>query len=318
MFNISGINPASGSHCTDTCRVPFFNTSAPPADSTCRNCVLPQPPDQNCDNKPTTFSMAGERCCCHTNWWRDKAGRHRFYTLFCICTAARQNEPCKEFMVSLESSKMPMSKQLLQSSAAGAGIMFPLFQLPGLGTWDLASASPSLMAVSQPRAQLRLGTLAAMLTLGKVSCPTRSCRCLMVLKAKVLMAKGSHRIMDKSLRRCENQTFVIHNQQPHFTGPNPAMCTWWTFSCLVKKEHSWWFWCERAQKTIAESLLHWDEAQNLPQPVEDLLGDSPQAVELWWPQLFELAGFDHLQSAEDRKVSEAFEKQRVKVNSQIV
>lgn len=36
-----------------------------------------------------------------------------------------QNEPCKEFMVSLESSKMPMSKQLLQSSANGQESCFP-------------------------------------------------------------------------------------------------------------------------------------------------------------------------------------------------
>lgn len=102
-------------------RVPFLNPSAPPADSTCRSCVLSQPPDQNCANRPMAFTVAGGRCCCQTNWWRNKAGRHRFYTLFCICTAASQNEPCKEFMVSLESSKMPtMSKELLQSSAAGA------------------------------------------------------------------------------------------------------------------------------------------------------------------------------------------------------
>lgn len=48
--------------------------------------------------------------------------------------------------------------------------------------------------------RLTPGTCAATLTLGKVSCPTRSCKCLMVLKAKVLMAKGSHKIIDKSLR----------------------------------------------------------------------------------------------------------------------
>jgi hypothetical protein len=38
-----------------------------------------------------------------------------------------------------------------------------------------------------------------MLTLGSVSWLTSSCKCLMVLRDSVLMAKGSHRIIDKSL-----------------------------------------------------------------------------------------------------------------------
>lgn len=38
-----------------------------------------------------------------------------------------------------------------------------------------------------------------MLTRGSVSWLTSSCKCLMVLRDSVLMAKGSHRIMDKSL-----------------------------------------------------------------------------------------------------------------------
>lgn len=88
----------------------------------------------------------------------------------------------------------------------------------------LGECQPSPAGCQSAQSTVQSGT-AAMLTLGKVSCPTRSCRCLMVLKAKVLMAKGSHRIMDKSLRRSKNPTLVIHNQQPHCTGPSPAVCT---------------------------------------------------------------------------------------------
>lgn len=208
-LNNSGIKQQVAPIVQTPVKVPFFNISALPADSTCRNCVLSQPPDQNCANKPTAFTTAGERCCGHTNSWRNKAGRHRFYILFCICTAARQNEPCKEFMLSFgefqNAHVQTAPAELCSRCCKQTGITFPLFQLPHLGTfWDLDSASPSLMAVSQPRPQFRLGTQAAVLTLGKVSCPTRSWRCLMVLKAKVLMAKGSHRIIDKSLRRSKN------------------------------------------------------------------------------------------------------------------
>jgi len=60
------------------------------------------------------------------------------------------------------------------------------------------------------KTRVTLGTLAATLTLGKVSCPTRSCRCLMVLRAKVLMAKGSHKIIDKSLREEVKVKYMSH------------------------------------------------------------------------------------------------------------
>lgn len=89
------------------------------------------------------------------------------------------------------------------------------------GPYFSCSASPLLINAIELRRQLRSGAQAATLTLGKVSCPTRSCRCRMVLKAKVLMAKGSHKIIDKSLRS-KNQIRVTDNKQPYCTVPHPA------------------------------------------------------------------------------------------------
>lgn len=57
-------------------------------------------------------------------------------------------------------------------------------------------------SLGQHRPGHRLPTLThprRALTLGSVSWPTSSCRCLTVLSDRVLMAKGSHRIMDRSL-----------------------------------------------------------------------------------------------------------------------
>lgn len=217
MFNHSGINPASGSHCSNTCRVPLFNTSALPADSTCRSCVLPQPPDQNWANKP----------------W---AGRRKVLLSDTLMEGqSREGTDSPDHSVFAQ-----LPGRMSHAKSSWSAWRAPKCQCPNSSCRALQQVQESCFPCSNchvwefdetwavPRPQFRWGTQAAMLTLGKVSCPTRSCRCLMVLKAKVLMAKGSHRIMDKSLRRSKNQTFVIHNQQSHCTGPNPAVCTWWT------------------------------------------------------------------------------------------
>lgn len=128
-FKVSGINPAMAPIVQTPVRVPFFNTSAPPADSTCRNCVLAQPPDQNSANKPTAFTVAGERCCCQTNWWKDKAGRHRFYTLFCICTAARAEWAMQRIHGQFGEFQNAHVQTAPAELCKWTGIMFPLFQL---------------------------------------------------------------------------------------------------------------------------------------------------------------------------------------------
>lgn len=61
-------------------------------------------------------------------------------------------------------------------------------------TWRVCALSPH-PRVPQKAARGQPGAL----TLGSSSWPTSSCRCLTVLSDKVLMAKGSHRIMDRSL-----------------------------------------------------------------------------------------------------------------------
>lgn len=51
----------------------------------------------------------------------------------------------------------------------------------------------------------------SMLTLGKASWLSSSCRFLMILRTRVLQANGSHRIMDRSLQRTKNS--FIHSSQ---------------------------------------------------------------------------------------------------------
>lgn len=115
-------------------------------------------------------------------------------------------------------------------------ILFPLSQFTRAfeNLNVLYSTSSVFMDAIQLKLQFRLGTQAATLTLGKVSCPTRSCTCLMVLKAKVLTAKGSHRIIDKSLRRSKNQIRVMQNKEPNHTVPYPAVDTSSLNVCFTK------------------------------------------------------------------------------------
>lgn len=59
------------------------------------------------------------------------------------------------------------------------------------------------------------------LTLGKASWLSSSCRFLMILKTKVLQANGSHRIMERSLKRINIQI------QYEFNNPIQQIPKWY-------------------------------------------------------------------------------------------